>query len=188
MSPVFLLCDEYLPQWAVLDPVAAGMRGLSGSFGAVTDYSPDGHAARAELISRTLAALAVLPDTGLPDTGLPDTGLPDTGLPGTGLPGTGDADRLAALLLRERLEAQAAWHVAGEPLRELRAPIGRVSSVRDSVDLLPRGSDEAWRDVAARLAGIPVMFASWRASLDEGLRSGLPAARQIGRASCRERV
>ena len=184
MSPVFLLCEEYLTQWAVLDPVAAGMRGLSGSFGAVTDYSPDGHAARAELISRTLAALAALPDTGLPDTGFPGAGLPDTGLPGTG-----DADRLAALLLRERLEAQAAWHVAGEPLRELRAPIGRVSSVRDSVDLLPRGSDEAWRDVAARLAGIPVMFASWRASLDEGLRSGLPAARRqaLGAAAQAER-
>jgi uncharacterized protein (DUF885 family) len=157
-SPVFLLCDEYLAQWAVLDPVAAGMRGLSGSFGAVTDYSPDGQAARAEVISRTLAALATLPDAGLPVTG--------------------DADRLAALFLRERLEAQAAWHAAGEPLRELRAPIGRVSSIRDSVDLLPRGGDEAWRDIASRLESIPVMFATWRASLDEGLRWGLPAARR----------
>ena len=173
-SPVFLLCDEYLTQWAALDPVAAGTRGLSVAFGAATDYSPDGHAARAELISRTLAALAVLPGTGLG---------------GTGLPVTGDADRLAALLLRERLEAQAAWHAAGEPLRELRAPIGRVSSVRDSVDLLPRGGDEAWRDIASRLEGIPVMFASWRASLDEGLRSGLPAARRqaLGAAAQAER-
>ena len=153
MSPVFLLCDEYLTQWAALDPVAAGMRGLSGSFGAVTDYGPDGHAARAELISRTLTALSALPVTG-------------------------DSDRLAALVLRERLEAQAAWHAAGEPLRELRAPIGRVSSVRDSVDLLPRGSDEAWRDIASRLEAVPVMFASWQASLDEGLRLGLPAARR----------
>jgi uncharacterized protein (DUF885 family) len=153
MSPVFRLCDEYLTQWAALDPVQAGLRGLSGSFGAVTDYSPDGHAARAELIARTLAALPRLPVTG-------------------------DADRLAALFLRERLEAQAAWHATGEPLRDLRAPIGRVSSVRDGVDLLPRGSDQAWRDIAARLEGIPVMFASWRASLDEGLRRGMPGARR----------
>jgi Bacterial protein of unknown function (DUF885) len=150
MSPVFRLCDEYLGQWAVLDPVQAGMRGLSGAFGAVTDYSPDGHAARAELIARTLAALSALPVTG-------------------------DPDRLAALFLRERLETQAAWHVAGEPLRELRAPIGRVSSVRDSVDLLPRGGDEAWHDIASRLDAIPVMFASWRASLDEGLRRACPS-------------
>jgi uncharacterized protein (DUF885 family) len=153
MSQVFRLCDDYLTQWAALDPVAAGMRGLSESFGAATDYSPDGHAARAELISRTLAALSALPVTG-------------------------DADRLAAAGLRERLEAQAAWHAAGEPLRELRTPIGRVSSTRDSVDLLPREGGAAWRDIASRLAGIPVMFATWRASLNEGLCQGLPAARR----------
>jgi len=160
MSPVFRLCDEYLTQWAALDPVAAGMRGLSGAFGAGTDYGPQGHAARAELIERTLAALGALPVTS-------------------------DADRLAALVLGERLGTLAAWHEAGEPLRELHAPIGRVSSVRDSVDLLPRVGDEAWRDIAARLEAIPVMFASWRASLDEGLRLGLPAARRqaIGAAA-----
>jgi uncharacterized protein (DUF885 family) len=163
MSPVFRLCDEYLTRWAALDPVAAGTRGLSGSFGAVTDYGPDGYAARAELISRTLAALSVLSDTGLAVTGLAVTG---------------HADRLAAAGLRERLEAQAAWHAAGEPLRELRTPIGRVSSIRDSVDLLPRGGEAAWRDIASRLAGIPVMFATWQASLNEGLRQGLPAARR----------
>jgi uncharacterized protein (DUF885 family) len=163
MSPVFRLCDEYLTRWAALDPVAAGVRGLSGPFGAATDYGPDGHAARAELTARTLAALAELSSTGLSSTGLSSTG---------------EADRLAAAGLRERLEAQAAWHAAGEPLRELRAPIGRVSSVRDSVDLLPRGGEAAWRDIAARLAAIPVMFATWRASLDEGLRLGLPAARR----------
>jgi uncharacterized protein (DUF885 family) len=152
-SPVFRLCDEYLTRWAALDPVAAGMRGLSASFGAATDYGPDGHAARAELAGRTLTALSALPVAG-------------------------NADRLAAAGLRERLGAQAAWNAAGEPLRDLRTPIGRVSSLRDSVDLLPRDGDEAWRDIAARLAAVPVMFASWRASLDEGLRRGLPAARR----------
>ncbi len=159
-SPVFRLCDDYLTQWAALDPVAAGVRGLSGAFGAATDYSPDGHAARAGLIARTLTAAE-------------------------GLPGGDAADQLALRLLRERLEAQSAWHAAGEPLRELRTPIGRISSVRDSVDLLPRGGDrdddgraQAWRDIAARLAAIPAMFAGWRASLDEGLRHDLPAARR----------
>jgi hypothetical protein len=37
MSQVFRLCDDYLTQWAALDPAAAGMRGLSESFGAATD-------------------------------------------------------------------------------------------------------------------------------------------------------
>ena len=152
-SLIFGLCDDYMSQWAELDPVAAGARGLSASFGAATDYSPDGHAARAGLIARTLAALPRLRVTG-------------------------DADRLAALYLRERLEAEAAWHATGEPLRDLATPFGQISWLRDSVDLLPRDSPEAWANVAARLSAIPEMFASWQATLSEGLRRGLTAARR----------
>jgi uncharacterized protein (DUF885 family) len=153
MTPVFGLCDDYVTRRAALDPVAAGMQGLTGVFGAATDYSPDGFAAQAELIAATLAALEPMSLTSA-------------------------ADRLAAGFLRERLEAQLAWHQLNEPLRLVRAPIGLISSVRDSVDLLPRDGDDAWRNIAARLAAIPVMFASWRASLDAGLAQGLTAARR----------
>jgi uncharacterized protein (DUF885 family) len=153
MTPVFGLCEDYVTRWAALDPVAAELHGITAAFGAGTDYGPDGVAARADLITGTLAALAPMSITS-------------------------DTDRLAASFLRERLEAQLAWHQMNEPLRMLSAPIGLISSVRDSVDLLPRDSDEAWRNIAARLAAIPAMFASWRASLDAGLARGLPAARR----------
>src|SRR6266700_4950194 len=141
MTEVFRLCDDYITRWAALDPVSAGMVVLSGVFGAATDYGPDGYAAREELIATTLAALGAAPVTS-------------------------EADRLAASFLRERLEAQLAWHRAGEPLRLLRTPIGQLSAIRDSVDLLPRDGDESWRNIAARLAAFPAMFASWRASLN----------------------
>ena len=153
MTEVFRLCDDYVTRWAALDPVAAGTRGLSEAFGAATDYGPDGYAAQAELITATLAALESAAVTS-------------------------DADRLAAAFLRERLEAQLAWHQLQEPLRLLRTPIGPVSAISDSVDLLPRDTQDGWRDIAARLAAIPVMFASWRSSLDAGLDQGLPAARR----------
>jgi uncharacterized protein (DUF885 family) len=153
MTPVFELCDDYVTRSATLDPVTAGMQGLTGVFGAATDYSPDGFAARADLITTTLAALGPMSVTS-------------------------DADRLAAVFLRERLEAQLSWYQLNEPLRLVRAPIGLISAVRDSVDLLPRDGDDAWRNIAARLAAIPVMFASWRASLDAGLSRGLTAARR----------
>ena len=153
MTPVFGLCDDYVTRWAALDPVAAGMQGITGVFGAATDYSPDGFAARADLITATLAALEPMSITSA-------------------------ADRLAAGFLRERLEAQLAWYQLNEPLRLVRAPIGLISTVRDSVDLLPRDGDGAWRDITARLAAIPAMFASWRASLDAGLGRGLTAARR----------
>jgi len=153
MTEVFRLCDDYITRWAALDPVAAGMVGLSEAFGAATDYGPDGYAAREELIAATLAALGAAPVTSA-------------------------TDRLAASFLRERLEAQLAWHRAGEPLRALRTPIGQLSTIRDSVDLLPRDGDESWRNIAARLAAFPAMFAGWRASLNAGLDHGLTAARR----------
>ncbi|HTX27695.1 MAG TPA: DUF885 domain-containing protein [Streptosporangiaceae bacterium] len=153
MTPVFRLCDDYVTRSAALDPVAAGMDGIAEAFGAATDFSPEGFAARAELIAETLAALAEMAVTS-------------------------QADRLAAGFLRERLEAEWAWHETGEPLRLLRAPIGLISAIRDSVDLLPRDGEDTWRNIAARLAAIPGMFASWRASLDVGLERGLPAARR----------
>jgi uncharacterized protein (DUF885 family) len=153
MSEVFRLCDDYVTRSAALDPVAAGMRGLSEGFGAATDYGPDGSAAQEELIASTLAALGPMAVTS-------------------------EADRLAAAYLRERLEAQLACHRAGEPLRSLRTPFGLVNLIRDSVDLLPREGDADWRNIAARLAAIPAMFDSWRVSLDTGLARGLAAARR----------
>jgi uncharacterized protein (DUF885 family) len=153
MTPVFLLCDQYITKQAVLDPVAAGMRGLSAAFGAATDYSPDGFAAQRDLIAATLTEL-------------------DT------LAVTSEADRLAAGYLRERLTAGLRWHEAGEPLVSLSTPFGRIASLRDSVDLLPRTGDDAWRNIAARMTAVPQMFASWRVSLDEGLAAGMSAARR----------
>jgi uncharacterized protein (DUF885 family) len=153
MTPVFRLCDEYVTRSAALDPVGAGARGIMADFRAATDYGPDGHAARAELMASTLAALG-------------------------SMAATSEADRLAADYLRERLEAELAWHRTGEPLRAVRAPFGLVMFVRDSVDLLPRGDDDAWRDIAARMRAIPGMFSSWRASLEAGLGQGLRAARR----------
>jgi uncharacterized protein (DUF885 family) len=153
MTPVFRLCDEYITKQASLDPVGAGMRGLSAAFGAATDYSPEGFAAQRDLIAATLASL-------------------------DGLAVSSQADRLAAGFLRERLTAQLAWHDAGEPLVSLNTPFGRVASIRDSVDLLPRAGEDAWRNIAARMSAIPEMFASWRASLDQGLARGMSAARR----------
>ncbi len=158
-SPVFALCDQYLSGLAELDPVSAGMQGVSAAFGAATDHSPTGYEARAELIARTLARLGSLPVTD-------------------------DADRIAALYLRERLEAERGWHEAGEPLCQVRAPFGLVSEFRDSVDLLPHHTEEDWRNIAARLSALPAMFDGWRSSLEEGLHRGLAAARRqaIGEA------
>jgi uncharacterized protein (DUF885 family) len=149
---MFRLCDEFVTRWAALDPVGIGGY-LDEPFGAATDYSPDGHQAWADLMTGTLSALG-------------------------GVLVTGDSDRLAAVHLRERLEAELAWQHAGEPLRDLKTPFGVISDIRDSVDLLPAGGDDDWRNIAARLRAIPEMFLGWRTSLDLGVERGLRAARR----------
>jgi len=152
MTQMFQFCDDFVTRWAALDPVGIGDF-LDAPFGAATDYSPGGREAWADLMSGTLTELRSVPVTS-------------------------EHDRLAAAHLRERLEAQLALHDTGESLRNLRTPFGLIAHTRDSVDLLPRETDEDWRNIAARLRAIPEMFAGWRTSLDEGLARGILAARR----------
>jgi uncharacterized protein (DUF885 family) len=151
-TPIFELCDRLVQRQCELDPVAASYRGVTGDFAPGTDYSPDGHAARAELARDTLRQLA-------------------------GLAPTGKADELAAGHLRERLDAELAAHELGEHLRALRAPFGLLQLLRNSVDLMPR-QDGRWPAVVDRVAAVPQMLAGWRASLDTGAGRGLVAARR----------
>ena len=152
-TPVFRLCEDYIARFAELDPVGAGMRGITDSFGAATDFSPEGFEARADHDAATLRELKAITDTS-------------------------DNDRLARLFLAERLEAEMAWHETGEPLRLLRAPIGLLSMVRDSAELIPHDTEDGWRNVAARLSAIGDMLRGWQRSLDLGLERGIPAARR----------
>ncbi|MDT8913352.1 DUF885 domain-containing protein [Amycolatopsis sp. PS_44_ISF1] len=153
MTPIFQLSDDHVTAEAALDPVAATIGGVVTDPSALTDYSPDGAEARAELTRRTLAALAAL--------------TPESA-----------SDRIAGAHLRERLEAQLAWHDLGEPLRTVQAHFGILNSVHDTVDMLPRTGDEDWRVIARRLAGVETMLDGWRSALGEGLDRGLPAARR----------
>jgi uncharacterized protein (DUF885 family) len=63
-------------------------------------------------------------------------------------------------------------------MRLLRTPFGLLSTIRDSVDLIPHDDEDGWRNVAARMDAIPAMLASWRLNLDAGLGQGLRAARR----------
>jgi uncharacterized protein (DUF885 family) len=152
-TPIFALCDGFVQRTCELDPIVATFRGVPGNFAPGTDYRPEGYAARADLIRDTLRQLA-------------------------GLTPTGEPDRLAAVHLRERLEAELAWHDTGEPLRNVRAPFGMLQMLRNSVDLLPTGDDDQWRAVAARIAAVPQMLSGWRTSLAAGADRGLVAARR----------
>ncbi len=154
-SPVNELSDRYVERFAALDPLGATGEGIGGHDHEMTDYSPDGAAERAEHDQATLRALAAL-----------DPAQQD------------DRDRIAAEVLRERLELSLEEHDAGERLRDLRVLGSPVQSVRMAFDLMPRDTAEQWATVAERLALVPQGLSSIEAALAEGAAQGIVAARR----------
>jgi uncharacterized protein (DUF885 family) len=119
----------------------------------MTDFSPAGHGARAELDRSTLAALNALPA--------------DT-----------DDDRLAAGVLRESLEMSVAEHEAGEHLRAIRVIAGDVDSARAVFDLMPMETADHWSTIAERLDKVPAAFVGMRESWSLGISRGVVAPRR----------
>ena len=152
-SAVYELADRYVERFAALDPIAASGEGIAGHDHEMTDWSVDGVNARAEHDRVTLHELDALPPAD-------------------------DADRIAADVLRERLELALVEHEAGERLRDLRVLGSPVQSVRMAFDLMGRDSLDDWQVIVERLALVPQGLASIQDGLSEGIARGVVAARR----------
>jgi uncharacterized protein (DUF885 family) len=153
MSDVYSVADQYVSNVAKLDPIAATGAGIPGHEHELTDYSPSGAAARADLARETLRALAAAPvDT--------------------------EGDRLASFVMRERLQVAIDQYEADERLRDLRVIGSPVGSIRSVFDLMAYDTPEDWEVVRARMARVPDALASLEASLREGMARGVVAARR----------
>jgi uncharacterized protein (DUF885 family) len=155
-SPIFALADEYITAYARLHPMFAGLAGIKGDdFGVASDLGPEAVAERAKLGRDTLATLNALASTG-------------------------PADDLARLHMAERLDTDLALHDAGEWRRALRVPYGFIQTLCSYVDLAPRKTEGDWRNVVARMRAIPEMFATWRQTMNAGIKAGETVAlRQV---------
>ncbi|HXY92620.1 MAG TPA: DUF885 domain-containing protein [Acidimicrobiia bacterium] len=152
-SDVYDLADAYVERFAALDPLAATGEGITGHDHEMTDYSPDGVDERAEHDRATLRALAAVRIES-------------------------DADRVAAGVLRERLELALEEHDAGERLRDVRILGSPIQGVRLVFDLMPRDTLEHWQTIAERMALVPQGLAGLEAALTEGVQQGVVAARR----------
>ncbi|GAC1338119.1 MAG: DUF885 domain-containing protein [Candidatus Dormibacteria bacterium] len=153
MSAVYDLADRYVSAYAELDPISAAMWGVPGSETRLTDLSPAGVEARAELARRTLGELAALTPQTRPD-------------------------RLAASVMQERLEAAQLADDAGERHRDLRVLGSPFQSVRQAFDLMPMSTAEHWQTVVIRLGRVPEALDGYRATLVDGLQRGHAASRR----------
>jgi len=145
------LSDRYVEGVAALDPIGATFAGIPGHESALTDYSPDGIAARAEHDRATRAAL-------------------------TSLAPIDDEDRVGAVALDRFLETALDLSDADEDLRALRVIDSPVSGIVMCFDLMARDTEDDWRHIVDRVEAVPAALDGLTTSLREGIDRGLTAA------------
>jgi uncharacterized protein (DUF885 family) len=154
-TPVHRLCDSFVDEYARLDPTVATAVGLPGHDEELPDLSPDGHAERAELIARTLRAMAELEPAD-------------------------EGERAAKAVLTERLGVEREVYDAGLVGSSLNVLESPAQQLRQVFDLMPTDSPQAWRTIATRMSRLPAALASYRESLRHAAGRGqVSAARQV---------
>ena len=153
MSVVFEIADRYVERVAALSPVAATALGVAGHDHEMTDYSPEGAAASAELDRHTISELDAAP-------------VDD------------ERDRIAREAMLEALRLNLDLFDAREYLRSLSMIFSPIHSVRQSFDLMPRDTEDQWRNVASRMGLVRSGLESYRRTLDQGLARGMTASRR----------
>ena len=155
VSPVDAVADAHVAATARLDPITATHLGVPGHERELTDFSPDATTERTDRARSTLLALE-------------------------GLAPADDVDEVTVAAMRWALGNEIALHDAGERdgvLNNLESPSQKVVEI---FDLMPTDTEQAWDDVAARLAQVPASLASYVDSLRYAAARGRVAAvRQV---------
>ncbi|MBB4685026.1 DUF885 domain-containing protein [Amycolatopsis jiangsuensis] len=153
------ICDRYVDDYAAVDPVAATMLGVAGYDDRLTDYSPEGHAERAELGRRALAAV-------------------------TAAEPAGSGERVAKAVFTERTGLELEIHDAGLDVAALNVIESPVQDLRMVFDLMPNETAQDWANIAARMRAVPEALAGVRASLLAAAGAGrVSALRQVGKVA-----
>ena len=154
-SAIDAVAEAYTTRLAALDPIAATGFGLKGYDHLMTDFSPAGHAARADLDRATLREL-------------------DQAAP------VDATDEVTLAALRDRLGLHLELFEAAEHTADLNVIASPLQELRDVFDLMPTGAEDDWANIASRLSKVPDALRGYAESLREGVRGGLvPAALQV---------
>lgn len=153
VRPVDAIADAYVEDSCALDPVSATYLGVSGHENRLTDYSPDGFAAREELTRSTLArARAATPSD--------------------------DAEQVAKDAFLERLTLDVELYDAKVPQSQVSVVSSALYEIRSVLDLMDTSDDPGWENVDARLAAFPSTLDGYRATLLDAAGTGRVAARR----------
>jgi uncharacterized protein (DUF885 family) len=152
MGQINILADRYVDELAALNPLVATYLGIPGYDHLLTDLSPDGYAALADLVRRTLAALAAAEPTS-------------------------EAERVAKEAMSERLELELERYDAGETTGELNVISSGLHSTRLVFDLVPLAGEAAAANIAARLDALPQVLRGYQVTLRQAAAQGHVSAR-----------
>jgi uncharacterized protein (DUF885 family) len=155
LRPVDAIADAYVDDYCALDPVTATYLGVPGHEHRLTDYSPDGYAAREALTRKAVAdATAATP--------------------------VDEREQVAKDAFLERLGLELEMYDAHVPQSELSVLASALHEMRSVFDLMDTDTEADWRNIDARLAGFSDALAGVRASLTQSADAGHVAAqRQI---------
>jgi uncharacterized protein (DUF885 family) len=154
MGRVGEISDRYVREFATIDPVRSIRFGTDSEEPTLTDYSPDGLAAKVQLFRTTLTDL------------------------GTAEP-EDEAERLGKAYLTDMIAAELGLVEYGERGRLVNAVFGAAASVRTVFDLMDRSTDDAWARVAARLRAVPGCLQGYRTSLEHEREAGRVAGHRV---------
>ncbi len=156
MTRIYDIADKFVDRYAALSPNTATAMGVPGYEDQLTDYSPEGVASRAELASTTLRQLrAAAPEN--------------------------ERDRIARDAMTERLELGRDEFERGEHFRVLSVIASPFQGLRQVFDLMPRETEEHWRNIAARMNVVPEALDGVTSTLREGQTRDMTASQRQAR-------
>jgi len=139
-TAVDALAERHLDAQLELDPLTATYIGVPGHDDRMSDLSPDGLQALADLNRQTLRELRQA------------TAVDET-------------DKVTIAAMTERLTVQDELHEQGMTLSELNNIASPVQNLRDVFDLMPTGNAEEWSRIASRLSAVPAAIEGYLESL-----------------------
>ena len=149
-STVGQLSNLYVETLANLHPCAATMMGIHAHDEELTDWSPTGLTARADLARKTIAELDALGPDDIKTA----------------------AEQRAVDQMRSELQRSVALHDAREDARDLNILFSPGHFTRKCFDVMPRATAEDWQRIAIRLTQVPDCLHTHRMTLEEGRRTG----------------
>jgi uncharacterized protein (DUF885 family) len=145
--------EEWLTEFAALDPMTATDAGIGGHDHEWPDLSPDGYAAREELDRVALAEVRALTPTDARET-------------------------VARAAFLERIALHDELAEAGLRRCHVAVIASDLHALRETFDLMPTGSEADWANISQRLAAMPTALQQWRTTLSTEADLGRVVARR----------